>query len=696
MTEYEEPEEGDETDDEEILEHAKRKFALARDFERDNRESALADIKFGLLSEQWGQDVKSKRDAEGKPCLTINKLAANIRQVVNDSRQNKPAIRVRPVGDNSDPKTAEVFNGLIRNIETSSNADIAYDSAITQAVSGGFGYIRVNIDYADDDTFDRDIQIERIYDQFSVYGDPHATSADGSDWNCCFVVERMPKHEFEEKYPDADCTDFETEAEYDFINEEGVWVAEYWKREESVKTICLLSNGVVMDEDVYERDAEMYQSVGVTKQETRATTTHKVTQYIITGKEVLETNEWAGKYIPIVPVYGEEVILENKRTFKSLIRDAKDAQRIFNYWRTTSTELVALAPKTPFIGEEGAFDVDTEKWESANTQNYAYLTHKKGTAPPQRQPFASIPAGVLQEALNAADDIKATMGMFGASIGEEDNAISGRAIMARQRESDTGTFHFIDNLSRALRQIGRIVIDLVPHVYQPGRILRTIGEDHKKTENIQVGQPGQPNQQTPQQQPDGSESMRGVYDLTAGKYDVVVDIGPGYTTKRQEAAAQMIEFSRVNPQAAGSIGDLIAKNLDWPGADEIAKRLQPAALNPQMQAMQQQLQQMQLMLQQQGQQLQAAQADKSIDIEKLKIDAYKAETDRLKAMAPAIDMQSIQALVVQTVQQLLQTPDVTPGAEQQAQAEQQMIMQALQQQQAPMQEGFQPQQEVMQ
>jgi len=648
------------------------------------------------LSEQWDADVKSKRDAEGKPCLTINKLAANIRQVVNDSRQNKPAIRVRPVDDNSDPKTAEVFNGLIRNIETSSNADIAYDSAITQAVSGGFGYIRVNIDYADDDTFDRDIQIERIYDQFSVYGDPHATSADGSDWNCCFVVERMPKHEFEDKYPEADCTDFETEAEYDFTNEEGVWVAEYWKREESVKTICLLSNGVVMDEDVYERDAEMYQSVGVTKQETRATTTHKVTQYIITGKEVLETNEWAGKYIPIVPVYGEEVILENKRTFKSLIRDAKDAQRIFNYWRTTSTELVALAPKTPFIGEEGAFDVDTEKWESANTQNYAYLTHKKGTAPPQRQPFASIPAGVLQEAMNAADDIKATMGMFGASIGEEDNAISGRAIMARQRESDTGTFHFIDNLSRALRQIGRIIIDLVPHVYQPGRILRTIGEDNKKTENIQVGQPGQPNQQMPQQMPDGSESMRGVYDLTAGKYDVVVDIGPGYTTKRQEAAAQMIEFSRVNPQAAGSIGDLIAKNLDWPGADEIAKRLQPAALNPQMQAMQQQLQQMQLMLQQQGQQLQAAQVDKSIDIEKLKIDAYKAETDRLKVTAPVMDMQSIQALVVQTVQQLLQTPDVTPGAEQQAQAEQQRIMQALQQQQAPMQEGFQPQQEVMQ
>lgn len=694
MTEYEKPE-GEKTSDEDIIKSAKEKFSLARDVEQENREMALDDIRFGLLSEQWDEKIKNDRNKKGKPCLTINKLAANIRQVVNDSRQNKPAIRVRPVDDNSDPKTAEVFNGLIRNIETSSNADIAYDSAITQAVAGGFGYLRVNIDYADDDTFDRDIQIERIYDQFSVYGDPHATSADGSDWNCCFVVERMPKHEFEEKYPDADCSDFETDEDYDYVNEDGIWVAEYWKREESVKTICLLSNGVVQDEDVYDELAEMYQAGGITKQETRATTAHKVTQYIITGKEVLETNEWAGKYIPIVPVYGEEIIVENKRTFKSLIRDAKDAQRIFNYWRTTSTELVALAPKTPFIGEEGAFDVDTHKWESANVENYPYLTHKKGTAPPQRQPFASIPAGVLQEAMNAADDIKATMGMFGASIGEEDNAISGRAIMARQRESDTGTFHFVDNLSRALRQVGRIIIDLIPHVYQPGRILRTIGEDNKKTENIQVQQPGQPNQQMPQQMPDGSESMRGVYDLTAGKYDVVVDVGPGYTTKRQEAATQMIEFSRVNPQAAGQIGDLIAKNLDWPGANEIEERLRPPQLNPMFQQMQQQMQQMQLMLQQQGQQLQAAQADKSIDVEKLKIDAYKAETDRLKVTAPVMDIQSIQALVVQTVQQLLQTPDVTPGAEQQAQAEQQMIMQALQQQ-APMQEGFQQPQEVMQ
>lgn len=651
--------------DDDIIKAAREKYALARDFEADNREAALADIKFGLLSEQWSDKERENREAKGKPCITINKLAANIRQVVNDSRQNKPAIRVRPVDDNSDPQTAEVLNGLIRNIETSSNADIAYDTAITQAVAGGFGYIRVNVDFADDDSFDRDIKIERIYDPFSVYGDPHSTSADGSDWECCFVVERMPLAEFKEKYPDAEAEDWETENDYDFINEDGIWIAEYWKREQTAKTICLLSDGDVVDEDVYDSNLAMYEALGIQKTETRQTTTHKVTQYIITGKEILETNEWAGRYIPIIPVYGEEVILNNKRTFKSLIRDAKDAQRIFNYWRTTSTELVALAPKTPFIGEEGAFDVDTHKWESANVENYPYLTHKKGTPPPQRQPFASIPAGVLQEAMNAADDIKATMGMFGASIGEEDNAISGKAIMARQRESDTGTFHFIDNLSRALRHIGRIIVDLVPHVYQPGRIIRIIGEDGKKTENVQVGQQ---QQQDPMQEQ--GPDLSNIFDLTAGKYDVVVDVGPGYTTKRQEAAAQMIEFSRVNPQAAGQIGDLIAKNLDWPGADEIAKRLTPG-IDPQVQQMQQMLQQMQ-------QQMQQLQADKSLEAKKIEIDAYKAETERLKALAPVMaDPMQVQALVMQTLQQVLQTPDITPGAQQQimqqpAQAEQPM------------------------
>jgi len=517
-------------EDDDFIEDMREKFLMSVDVSRDNRELALEDIKFGLLGEQWDKADVEKRKRKGKPCITINKFPAHIRQVVNDARQNKPSIRVRPVDDNSDPKTAEILNGLIRNIETSSNADIAYDTAMHQSVSGGFGYIRVTVEFADDDTFDKDIRIERITNQFSVYEDPYANSADGSDWQCCWITDRISKHEFEKRYPGKECVSFDSEYNdddsFDWANDDGIWIAEYWEREAFDKKICLLSDGDVVDEDVYNENIDYYTAMGLQKVDSRVTKSHKVTQYIVSGKEVLETNPWAGRYIPIVPVYGEEIIVENKRYFKSLIRDSKDAQRLVNYWRTTTTELVALSPKTPFIGPENAFQVDTEKWASANVEDHAFIRYK-GAIAPQRQPFASVPAGAMQEALSADDDIKSTMGMFGASIGQQDNAVSGRAIMARQRESDTGTFHFIDNESRSLRQVGRIIVDLAPHVYPPGRILRILGEDGKETENVQVAQPGQAI----------PEDMSNVYDLTAGKYDVVVDVGPGYTTKHQRHLA---------------------------------------------------------------------------------------------------------------------------------------------------------------
>ena len=663
MAEYEETDDADESSTD-FIKSMREKFVLASDASRENRKLALDDIKFAVMGEQWDSRDVERRKLKGKPCITINKFPAHIRQVVNDARQNKPAIRFRPVDDKADTKTAEILNGLIRNIETSSNADVAYDTVINQAVSGGFGYLRVNVEYSDDDTFDREIRIDRIPNQFSVYEDPYATSTDGSDWNCCFVTERITKSEYKERFPGKECSDWEFDGQddYDWINDDGVWIAEYWERDEEEKEICLLSDGDVVDEIVYEENLAYYQALNISKVDSRTTQTHKVTQYIVSGKEVLETNAWEGKYIPIVPCYGEEVILENKRYFKSLPRDSKDAQRLLNYWRTTTTELVALAPKTPFIGEEGAFTVDTEKWNSANTEDHAFIAYKKGSQMPQRQQYASVPAGAMQEALSADDDIKATMGMFGASIGQQDNATSGRAIIARQRESDTGTFHFIDNLSRSLRQVGRICLDLIPHVITPGQVLRIIGEDGKETESVVAGDP--------QQYPD----LSNVYDLTSGKYDVVVDVGPGFTTKRQEAASQMIEFSRVNPAASSLISDLIAKNLDWPGAQEISERFkamlppQISGENPQIQQLQQQLQQTQQQAQQimgqLQQEMQQLKQDKTLDAKKVEIDAYNAETNRFKAAQVGMSPEQVQLLVVQTIQQLMQTPDITPTMQQ--------------------------------
>lgn len=629
--------------DEDILKDAKEAFELCVEHEQENRADALDDIRFARLAEQWPDNVRRTREKDGRPCLTINRLPTFIRQVVNDARQNKPAIKVHPADSQADPATAQIYNGLIRNIEVTSKADVAYDTALEHAASCGFGYFRVGTRYACDDSFDLDLVIDRICNPFSIYGDPYSTAADSADWNTAFVVDRLPRDEFRARYKGAKAVDW-AEAGYESLEapwreDDQVLIAEWWRREKVKKTIVLLSDQQVMAEDVYATHKPALDAIGVTVIGQREMMSHRVIQRLLTGAEILETNDWAGTYIPLVPVYGEEVNLEGKRCFRSLIRDAKDPQRMFNYWRTTTTELVALAPKAPFIGPKGAFQTDAAKWETANTDTHAYIEYD-GQVPPQRQAFSGVPAGALQEALNASDDMKAIIGMYDASLGARSNETSGRAIMARQREGDVSTFHFIDNLSRAIEHAGRILINLIPKVYTGERIVRVLGQDGAAT-SVQLGKP------VPQMGPDGQPVMNPatgqplsrIYDLGVGKYDLTVAAGPSFTSRREEAATQMMELLRAFPQAAPMIADLVAKNLDWPGADEIAARFQ---------AIQQSMQggggPGAAEAQESGQaanpaaimkaqvDAQKAQSEALIATQKLKLDAYRAETERMKVV----------------------------------------------------------------
>lgn len=649
--------------DKDVLDEALECFGAAEEAEAENRRTFVEDMNFARLGKQWPENVQRDREREGRPVLTINRMPSFARQVVNDSRMNRPSIKVHPVDSTADPKTAEVMSGLIRNIEVTSNADVAYDTAVENAVYGGFGYVRITTDYAHDDSFDQDVCIKRVVNPLTVYGDPTSQEADSSDWNECFVTELLGDDEFEQRFKGAKKSSFEANARdaIDESGEEQIRIAEYWKREEQPSKLLKLSNGMILPESRFLEQQDIFAAAGFTVVGERDTKTHKVRRYILSGAEVLEESDWPGRFIPVIPVYGEEIHVEGKRYFKSLISDAKDAQRMLNYWRTASTELVALAPKSPWIGPKGFANADPTKWATANTRTHAYLEYS-GPVAPSRIGFMGPDAGALQEALNASDDMKAITGIYDASLGARSNETSGRAIMARQREGDVGTFHFQDNLSRAIRHCGRILIDLIPAVYTGPRVVRVMGED-RKPQNVQINQPTQG--------PDGSVQMM---DLTAGKYDLTVSAGPGFTSRREEAANQMTEFIRVFPAAAPALGDLLAKNLDWPQADEVAKRLQ-AMLPPQMQGndpriqqAQQAMQQMQQAIQQLQQQLKAAQAERSdqqrklaIDEFKAKVDAYKAETDRMSAVAPAMGPEQIQALVMQTLQQVMNSPDVLPA-----------------------------------
>lgn len=621
-----------------LLAEGLKAFERCSSAEKENRLDAEDDIRFSRLGRQWPEQIEKQRQLEQRPCLTINKMQPFIRQVVNDARQNKPSIKVHPVDSGADPKTADVINGLIRNIEYTSNADVAYDTGVEQSVSGGFGYWRVGLDYAYDDSFEMDLTIDRVANQFSIYGDPDSMSADSADWNVAFVVEPVRKDDFKRKYGskknadgDAVDTDFDSDAwrnAGEWKTDDTVMVAEWWKREETEREIVKVSNGHIYDREDFENDAELQALIeaGILEEVgSRKTKSHKVTQIIMSGADILEVNEWPGRYIPIVPVYGDEIILEGRRYFRSLIHSAKDAQRMFNYWRTTSTELVALTPRAPWIGKKGTFKSDAARWATANTQNHSYLEYDEEA--PQRQPLDVGPAaGALQEALNASDDMKSIVGMYDASLGARSNETSGRAILARQKEGDVATFHFIDNLSRAIRHTGRILIDLIPKVYTGERIIRVMGEDGKpkavkiNTEEPQpiVGPDGQP------ETDENGQTLAAIYDLTAGKYDLTVTAGPSFTSRREEAASQMMELIRSFPQAAPVMGDLLAKSLDWPGADEIAKRLAvltgQGGIPPQVQQQIEQLQKTIAALQAENQSLKG---DKSVD-------TFNAETKRMQ------------------------------------------------------------------
>jgi hypothetical protein len=641
-------------------------FDRISEADNHNRETGLEDLVFAREGKHWPDDVAKERLDEGRPVITVNLLPAFLRQVINDARQAKPSIKVMPVDDKADPETAELLGDLIRGIEYNSDADVAYDTGIECAASNGFGYWRVTADYAHDDSFDMDLKIVRVRNPFSVYGDPDSQAADSSDWNTAFVTDHMSRAKFERQWKGKFSASFDDDSAWSgasWRDADGLTVGEWWRRDEVERPILLVGPArvpgadpaeppLVIGKAEFEASEEWQALVAAGSFEVyreRVAKSWEVKQHFLTGAEVLETRDWPGRFIPIIPVYGDEFDIKGKVFRRSLIHDALDPSRLHDYWMTNATELVALAPRTPYIGPTDAFNVDTEMWATVNRKSHPFLRYG-GQIAPQRQPLdVGTAVGSIQQALSAHDTIKAVTGLHDASLGARSNEISGRAILARQREGDVSSFHFSDNQVRGIRHTGRVLIDLLPHFYDTARVVRVRGEDGTER-SVPINRPfpkTNPETGAPVMEQavgaDGEPMQRpamAMHDLTVGKYDVTVSSGPSYTTRRQEAAAEMMELVRVYPQVAPLIGDLLAKKLDWPGADEIAERLKrmvPAqalgedgGLPPQLKEF---IQKGQQMIEALTKEVEGLKADKSIDLMKAKTGQFEAETDRMKVAA---------------------------------------------------------------
>lgn len=547
------------TEDEkkEFLEIALKRFDECVSAESDNRERAIEALNFKEGRGQWPDQVKRDRESDGRPCLTLNRIPRIVRQIVNEMRQLRPSVKVRAVDSNADPETAEIMNGMIKAIEQSCNAEIAYDWAGEGAVTNGWGYVRIDTDYTDDMTFEQEIKVKRVSNPFTVYLDPNAQEPDGSDAKYGFVDSWMDKDEFEDKHPKAKSSWPDGGAgtsKEQWYKDSKVRVMEYWTVNDEEQEISLGDDG-----QTYIGSID-----GAIK--TRKVILNTVKQYIITAQDILDEKDFASRYIPIIPVYGEEMNIEGERILKGVVTDLIDSQRQYNYWRSSSTERVALSPKAPYIGATGQFK--SPKWRNANQKNYPYLEYdmveKDGTfaPPPQRQAPPDVPMGMIQEITAAAQELKEISGVEDPSLGAPSNERSGIAIISRQKKGEISNFHFIDNLSRSMRHVGRVLVDLIPKIYDTARIVRIIGEDGEE-DNIPINSP----------YIDQKTQRDKFHNLTAGKYDVSVTVGPSYSTQRQEAAEAMLELVGSDQRILPLIGDILAKNFDWPEADEVSKRL---------------------------------------------------------------------------------------------------------------------------
>lgn len=627
------PDETQEESDQQILARAKRNFQIAADSETEIRKDALDDLKF-CKGDQWAPEIRRQRENEKRPCLTVNQLPQFIRQITNDQRQNRPSIKIDALDFGADTKDAEIREGLIRHIEEQSNAEIAYDTAFEQAAKCGFGYFRIDHDYKDPKSFDQEIFIKRIRNQFSVYLDPAAQEPDGSDANWGHVFDQMSKSEFRAMFPNSslakmdDWTSTGDQSESGWFEVDGCRISEYFEKSFERKTLLLLTNGEIYFED--EIPEGLDPSVGVKQH--RETVIAVIYRYKINGVEILEKTRCPGKFIPIIPVYGDEYMIEGQKTLEGVIRHAKDPQRIVNFTRTAEIEAIALAPKAPWLIAEGQDEGFTKEWKTVNRENLAVLHYKPktigGEAVPPPKRIVEEPAiqAIAAAGAQFQQDLRATTGVQDAELGKESNEVSGRAIERRTKQAQVSNFHFSDNFARSLKHAGRIILEWMPEIYDTARTVRVINPEGK-SDIIWINKVFLEN---------GQEKL---ITLTEGNFDVTVDTGPSYSTKRQEAVASMIDITQKYPKIMDIAGDIMVENMDWPGAqvvaDRIRKTLPPGLVDdpgkepipPQAQA---QMQQMNQAIQALTQQLQAAQ--KVIETDQVKSESReRVEYEKLKA-----------------------------------------------------------------
>lgn len=684
--------------DAEVLREARDRFERCETWEAKARANALEDAKFAngdsVNGMQWDQGVRKARG--DRPCLTFNKVRQHNLQIINDARQHKAAIKVTPTGGRATYEAAQVFSGIIRRIEYQSKAIDAYSTAIYHQVETGIGYVRVVTDFDDEESFNQEIFIRRVPDPRAVYLDPDAKEYDKADMRFAFVFNDIPRDQYEAEHGKNDMPAGPAALDHadGWNDKDHIRECEYWRRNDKTDTLHLLTDGSQVRESElpHGRIGEMMRGAIV---KSRDIAEPEIEWFRIIGDRIEERKTWPGRYIPLVPFIGEEIVINNEMDRKGHTRALIDAQRMYNYWSSAAVEQVALQGKSPYITPGRAIEGYSNYWDNANNQNFAYLPYNDmdDNGNPIQRPERSQPPQMAQayiEGMNIAkEDMMMVSGQYQAQMGQQGNEVSGTAIGQRQRQSENAVAHYTDNQAKGIRQVGRIVLDLIPRIYDTARVMKIMGEDGTDSDvalypqsrdahqHVALGDNG-PMPVTTQQAADidadpDQPNCKIIFNPAVGKYDVEADVGPSYGTQRQEAFNAFSQIMQNNPSAFAIVGDFWASNADFPGAEELAERLK-RGLPPQyaggpppqvaqiQQAMQQQGQHAQQLLQKADAEVSHLKAQLAIAQETAKdkgtdqdIKNYEAETRRMAAIG-AIDPTALKVLVRSMLSDMLGMP----------------------------------------
>ena len=636
------------TEAEALLRTARARFTSAESASAAWRVRAREDLDY-LAGQQWPQEIVTLRARDGRPCLTINQLPQFVRQVVNEERQNRPQVTIAPVDSVADPQTATVLEGLVRQTQNSSYADLAYDTAMDAMAACGLGYLRLNTRYSDPWSFDQEPTIERILNPLTVYLDPTSTDPTAADAQWAFIVMTRSKDEYTATYGrlPAEASSWEREGDA-WITPDTVRVAEYYWKELVPLTLALLEDGSALPADAVPE--------GVAVVQTRTTHVPIVHWACLNGHQVLEQHLWQGSSIPLVKVTGDERLLSTGEVdYSGVVRSARDPQYQYNLMASAQAEAIALAPKAPWVLGEGQQEGYEEYWDTANTRNWPYLPYRPVSLggvplpPPQRNTAEPAVQAITQALLIASQNLHSTTGIYPPALGQAGGPQEAAATVGmRQQQSSVGNFHYLDNLRRSVRRVGQILVELYGRLYDRPQVVRILGAD-KAQQSVLLN--------TPSTDPQTGQPR--LYDLRVGRYDVVVNAGPGYATQRQEALSVLTQMTVAMPQTMQFAADLLVSQLDIPQAQALSERLQkllPTALQtdesgqPTQAA---QLQQLTQIAQQQAQQMQGMQQiigqlqtqleDISNENKLLTIALQtKTEEQRLKAQENAIQAQQVE------------------------------------------------------